>query len=142
MLVELSCTHNYPPMQKSHGDVGADLRVCQSVKLTPREVTAIRTGVTVEHIEPGYWLKLETKSGAAKNGLLVIGGVIDSGYRGEIVVLVLNTQKHQVVLNPGDSVAQMVIMAHYEPRQHMCVDGESIGVGGLTVRGSNGGVWR
>jgi deoxyuridine 5'-triphosphate nucleotidohydrolase len=75
--------------RKAHvHDAGWDLRSF-SAQIAPDGITRVRTGV-IAHIPPGYAGLLRERSSWAKAGLQVLGGVIDSGYTGEIIVLVRN----------------------------------------------------
>ena len=81
------------------------------VTVPPGERAGIPTGWAME-IPPGYEAQVRPRSGLAwRSGLTVVNapGTIDSDYRGEVVVLLVNLSKQPVVVQPGDRVAQMVI---------------------------------
>ena len=93
-------------------DLGYDLFALESVRLAPRETVKVRTGIAVEarDSETGAALGLlvRDRSSMAARGIATTGGVIDAGYRGEILVLMTNLGDAAVDLNAGDKIAQMV----------------------------------
>jgi dUTP diphosphatase len=100
------------PRQAYEGDAGLDLSACERVVLEPGERVTIPTGVAVE-IPEGYAGFVQPRSGlAARHGIGIVNapGLIDSGYRGEIRVVLLNTDReHAFVVEPGMRIAQLVI---------------------------------
>ena len=104
---------NWPvPTYAKPGDAGADLRITQDLVLHPGERKIVGTGVAVA-IPAGYVGFLHPRSGlAAKQGLSIVNspGTIDSGYRGEIMVALINHDpKETIELSRGDRIAQLVI---------------------------------
>ena len=95
------------------GDAGLDLATCERVELEPGERTVASTGLAVA-IPDGYAGFVQPRSGlAARSGVAVVNspGLIDSGYRGEIRVVLLNTDREQTfVAEPGDRIAQLVVL--------------------------------
>ena len=95
------------------GDAGLDLATCERVELGPGERTVASTGLAVA-IPDGYAGFVQPRSGlAARSGVAVVNspGLIDSGYRGEIRVVLLNTDREQTfVAEPGDRIAQLVVL--------------------------------
>ena len=95
------------------GDAGLDLVTCERVELGPGERTVALTGLAVA-IPDGYAGFVQPRSGlAARSGVAVVNspGLIDSGYRGEIRVVLLNTDREQTfVAEPGDRIAQLVVL--------------------------------
>jgi dUTP pyrophosphatase len=93
-------------------DLGYDLFALERVVLGPRDTVRIRTGISVEarHPETGVPLGLlvRDRSSMAGRGLATTGGVIDAGYRGEILVLMTNLADAVVELSPGEKIAQMI----------------------------------
>jgi dUTP pyrophosphatase len=106
------------PTRAHPGDAGLDLYALRSAVLQPGERASIRTGVAVE-IPPGQAGLVLPRSGlAARHGLMLVNspGLIDSGYRGELQVLLLNTDLRQAVgLAAGDRIAQLVLVAIETP---------------------------
>lgn len=97
------------PTQAKRFDAGYDLCSLENYTLAPQEREFFRTGIAVA-IPEGYVGYIKPRSGlAAKVGIDVLGGVIDSGYRGEIGVILLNTGESHCTIHPGDRIAQLVI---------------------------------
>lgn len=100
------------PSQAYEGDAGLDLAACESLVLQPGARAVIPTGLAVE-IPEGYAGFVQPRSGlAARHGIGVVNspGLIDSGYRGEIRVVLINTDREiPFVVEPGMRVAQLVI---------------------------------
>jgi dUTP pyrophosphatase len=94
------------------GDAGFDLTSCENVTLAPGERAVVGTGLAVE-IPLGYAGFVQPRSGlAARHGIGVVNapGLIDSGYRGEIRVVLLNTDAREPFeVEPGMRIAQLVI---------------------------------
>jgi dUTP pyrophosphatase len=106
------------PTRAYPGDAGLDLYSLEQVVLAPGERASVRTGVAVE-IPPGYAGLVLPRSGlAARHGIALVNapGLIDSGYRGELQVLLLNTDRGATcVLAAGDRIAQLVLIAVATP---------------------------
>jgi dUTP pyrophosphatase len=101
------------PTRAHDGDAGLDLYALEDAVLAPGERASVPTGVAVE-IPPGQAGLILPRSGlAARHGISVVNapGLIDSGYRGEIRVLLLNTDREQPFeLAAGDRIAQLVLV--------------------------------
>ena len=101
-----------PPSYALPGDAGADLRTTVDVELGPGERTVLPTGVAVAMPE-GYAAFVHPRSGlAARFGVSLVNtpGTIDSGYRGEIKIIVVNLDRtNPVTFKRGDRVAQLVL---------------------------------
>ena len=93
-------------------DLGYDVFALEAVRLEPRVTVRVRTGIAVEarHPETGTPLGLlvRDRSSMAARGLACTGGVIDAGYRGEILILMTNLSLETVQLKAGEKIAQMV----------------------------------
>jgi dUTP pyrophosphatase len=102
------------PRQAYAGDAGLDLATCEALELPPGERGVARTGLAVA-IPDGYAGFVQPRSGlAARHGVAVVTspGLIDSGYRGEIQVILLNTDRERTfVARAGDRIAQLVVLA-------------------------------
>lgn len=97
------------PTRAKEGDAGLDLYSVESCVIEPMERRAVRTGIAME-IPMGCVGLVWDKSGiAAKTGMTVRGGVIDSGYRGEIQVILSNLGDEASVITAGDKIAQLLI---------------------------------
>ncbi len=101
-----------PPSYAHPGDAGADLRAREDVVLAPGERRLVPTGVSIA-LPDGFVALIHPRSGlATKHGLTVVNapGTVDAGYRGEIAVTLLNTDRETAIeLRRGDRIAQMVI---------------------------------
>lgn len=102
------------PARSNPTDAGADLFGLEDFTLEPGERRTIRTGISLE-IPEGYYGRIAPRSGlASKHGLDVLAGVVDSGYRGEIKVVLLNTDKdNPFQARKGDRIAQLIIERHF-----------------------------
>lgn len=100
------------PSRAYDGDAGLDLAACEEAVLEPGGRAVVGTGLALE-IPAGYAGFVQPRSGlAARHGISVVNapGLIDSGYRGEIRVVLLNTDAHEsFVVTPGMRIAQLVI---------------------------------
>jgi dUTP pyrophosphatase len=107
------------PCQAYEGDAGLDLSACEGAVLEPGERAVVPTGIAVE-IPEGYAGFVQPRSGlAARHGIGIVNapGLIDSGYRGEIRVVLVNTDReHVFVVEPGMRIAQLVIAPVASPR--------------------------
>ena len=96
------------------GDAGLDLASVDEVVLGPGERATVATGLAVA-IPDGYAGFVQPRSGlAARHGITVVNspGLIDSGYRGEVKVVLLNTDRAEPFhVRPGDRIAQLVVVA-------------------------------
>jgi dUTP pyrophosphatase len=101
------------PTQAYEGDAGVDLSACESIRLGPGERAVVATGIAVE-IPAGYAGFVQPRSGlAARHGITIVNspGLIDSGYRGEIRVVLHNTDStDEFVVEPGMRIAQLVVV--------------------------------
>jgi len=100
------------PSYAHPGDAGADLMAAQEVELAPGERALVPTGVAIA-LPPGYVGLVHPRSGlAARLGVTVLNapGTVDAGYRGEIMVILVNHDRHHPVrIARGDRIAQLVI---------------------------------
>jgi dUTP pyrophosphatase len=107
------------PSRAYPGDAGLDLAACEPCELQPGERAVVATGLAVA-IPEGYAAFVLPRSGLARrHGLTIVNtpGLIDSGYRGEVEVTLLNTDPEEVFrVEPGMRVAQLVVLAVPEAR--------------------------
>ncbi len=93
-------------------DLGYDLFALESVLLAPRTTIKVRTGIAVEARNPAtgapLGLLVRDRSSMAARGIATTAGVIDAGYRGEILILMTNLGPTAVELKPGEKIAQMI----------------------------------
>jgi dUTP diphosphatase len=110
------------PTRAYEGDAGLDLSACERVELGPGERAVVGTGLTVA-IPAGHAGFVQPRSGlAARHGIAVLNspGLVDAGYRGELRVVLLNTDPaERFVVEPGMRIAQLVVVpvALPEPRE-------------------------
>ncbi|MBA3300443.1 MAG: dUTP diphosphatase [Thermoleophilaceae bacterium] len=101
------------PSRAHEGDAGYDLRALEECTLAPGERASVGTGIAVELPVGSAGLVLPRSGLAARHGISVVNapGLIDSGYRGEIRVLLLNTDRSgSFSVAPGDRIAQLVVV--------------------------------
>jgi dUTP pyrophosphatase len=102
------------PERAYSGDAGLDLAACERVELGPGERAVVGTGLAVA-IPDGYAGFVQPRSGlAARHGLTIVNspGLVDSGYRGELRVVLLNTDSVEpFVVEAGMRIAQLVVLA-------------------------------
>ena len=101
------------PARAYAGDAGLDLAACERVELGPGERALVGTGLAVA-IPDGYAGFVQPRSGlAARHGITIVNtpGLVDSGYRGELQVILLNTDGNEpFVVEPGMRIAQLVVL--------------------------------
>jgi dUTP pyrophosphatase len=101
------------PARAYTGDAGLDLAACAPIRLAPGERAVVPTGLAVA-IPEGYAGFVQPRSGlAAGHGIAVVNspGLIDSGYRGEIQVVLLNTDRARTfTAEAGERIAQLVVL--------------------------------
>jgi dUTP pyrophosphatase len=101
------------PTRAYDGDAGLDLAACARVELAPGERALVPTGLAVA-IPEGYAGFVQPRSGlASKHGISIVNtpGLVDSGYRGELVVILVNTDRQEpFVVEVGMRIAQLVVL--------------------------------
>lgn len=110
------------PARSNYGDAGWDLYSAARVTIAPGATKIIPTGIAME-IPYGWYGQIKSRSGLGAKGLVVTAGVVDSGYRGEIGIVAINTHIHTnnestdlnedngyFTFKPGDKIAQMVFL--------------------------------
>ena len=107
---------NYPPVRANPSDAGLDFRWCPkeasetALSIGPGESVLVPTGCTFG-IPHGYMMEIKNKSGVAYKRQLLVGAcVVDSGYEGEVFVNLHNIGTETQFLEPGDKVAQAVVV--------------------------------
>lgn len=125
------------PTRATPGSVGLDLYATTHVRLEPWRTAKIPVGIAVE-IPPGYEGQVRGRSGLAMAGLVVHQGTIDSDYRGEVGVIVLNSMNYPIKLKQGDRIAQLVIapIADVEPVEAVELSETERGAGGFGSTGA------
>ncbi len=128
------------PTRAHAGDAGLDLYACEAAHIGPGERWSVGTGIAVEVPEGHAGLVLPRSGLAREHGIALVNapGLIDSGYRGEVRVLLLNTDPAETFkVQPGERVAQLVIspIALPEPVEAEALGDSARGDGGF---GSSG----
>lgn len=128
------------PSRAHEGDAGLDLYACESAHIGPGERWGVGTGVGVEIPEGHAGLVLPRSGLARDHGIALVNapGLIDSGYRGELRVLLLNTDPAETFrVEPGDRIAQLLLtpIAGAEPVEASALTESARGEGGF---GSSG----
>ena len=136
LQVKLLRKNAIPPARKTDGSVGFDVAACldEKVVLQPRETRMIGSGFAIA-LEQGFCAYIYARSGLGiKSGIIPANcvGVIDSDYRGEIIVGLKNTSDEPFEISDGDRIAQMVISRCELPDVVLCDDLAE------TVRGGGG----
>jgi dUTP pyrophosphatase len=132
----INISENQLPAYETVGSAGMDLRanIDQAIELAPLQRKLIPTGLSIE-LPIGYEAQVRPRSGLAlKKGLTCLNspGTIDSDYRGEINVLLINLSSETQIIEPRERVAQMIV-AKYERVTFEEVDSLSV-----TIRGKGG----
>jgi dUTP pyrophosphatase len=109
------------PERAYSGDAGLDLSACERVELGPGQRAVVGTGLAVA-IPEGHAGFVQPRSGlAARHGITIVNapGLVDSGYRGELRVVLLNTDReHGFVVEQGMRIAQLVVVPVAEPEPY------------------------
>ena len=96
--------------QTSTGDTGYDLSAVEKVRVPSFGSAIIPVGLTLADITPGYWVRIEPRSGLGfKHSIQPHLGVIDNGYRGDLGVKLYNFHDDHYTVNAGDKIAQLVV---------------------------------
>ena len=117
MVIKIvNMSNNKLPEYSTEQSAGVDLRAytIKKISLKPLERTLVPTGLFIE-LPDGYEAQIRPRSGLAiKKGISVLNapGTIDSDYRGEIMVVLINLSNENVEINNGDRICQMVINRH------------------------------
>lgn len=103
----------FVPTRGHEGDAGLDLRTPYDVTIPKGKRVAIDTGVRYTDMPSGYYGKLESKSGLnVKHGIVCLGGILDSGYTGNIVVCLYNLSNEDYTFKRGDKIVQMLLLPY------------------------------
>ena len=128
------------PEYETEGSAGMDIRawIPEPITIEPGKRALIPTGLFME-IQPGYEVQLRARSGLAiRQGICLANGIgtIDSDYRGEVKVALINLGEEAFTVSSGDRIAQMVVCAYtraqIEPAQELAESGRGSGGFGST----------
>lgn len=125
------------PKRATNGSAGLDLSACieKSIEIHPGEILKVPTGIAIQICDNNYFAMICARSGLGINHGITLSngvGIVDSDYRGEICVGLINLSKEVYNINPGQRIAQMLIMP-----VSIC-DVEEVSELDETVRGKNG----
>src|SRR5574340_952184 len=95
------------------GDLATDLSAAEAVSLAAGETKAVGTGLAFE-FPPEFGALVEDRSGLALKGITTLAGVIDTGYRGELKVVLTNLGSKPFDIHPGDRIAQLRLVRRIE----------------------------
>ena len=129
-----------PPSRAHDDDAGLDLRSLEATRLAPGERASVGTGIAVAIPDGHAGLVLPRSGLAARHGIALVNapGLIDPGYRGELRVLLLNTDRVEALeIEPGDRIAQLLIVPFVaaEPIEATELDETRRGVAGFGSTG-------
>ncbi len=127
------------PTKGHPGDAGIDFYALETNVFPPNGQKNVATGVAVEIPEGYVGLIWDKSSISFQKGLKVMGGVIDAGYRGEIIMSLYNTTNQEQTIEKGFKIAQMIIQK-FEDCKIIEVEQLSDAVRGQGREGSTGGV--
>lgn len=120
------------PKRGSVHAAGLDICSIEVISIGPKQRVLARTGLAVA-IPPGFYGRIAPRSGlAAKNGLDVLAGVIDSDYRGEVCCLLYNTGDEVLNLDAGSKICQLIVEQIITPEAAWSIDLDE------TARGAGG----
>jgi dUTP pyrophosphatase len=134
LRIEIVAEDGMMPVHAKEGDAGADLRANEDVSIRTGNTVLVKTGVRLG-LPRGYVGLVCSRSGLAlKSSVFVLNapGVVDSGYRGEVGVILHNAGSSTFVVNKGDRIAQLMIQKFESPEWKMVVDLD------VTARGGDG----
>jgi dUTP pyrophosphatase len=108
--IHRQCPTDKLPVYKTPGSAGMDVCACTRGVIEPGEIQLVHTGLSVE-LPPGFEFQVRPRSGLALKGITVLNtpGTIDSDYRGEIGVILINLGREKFVIEAGDRIAQLVL---------------------------------
>ncbi len=109
MLLKIKKINELAILPKKHNknDAAYDFFSIEDIKLVAGQTSLIHTGICME-IPAGYYGQIQSRSSIALKGVFVTGGVIDSGYRGEIMVITNNISTDTYEVKKGDRIAQII----------------------------------
>ncbi len=98
------------------GDTGYDVYAVEDATIAPHSTQTVPIGLDIGFIEPGYWIRIESRSGLFfKHGITVFSGVIDASYTGMLGISLINNRNVPYTVKKGDRIAQLVVYKLLEP---------------------------
>ncbi len=124
------------PTRAHADDAGLDLYGAEDVSLQPGEGRMVKTGVAMA-VPQGYVGMVADRSSLARKGLKTAGGIIDAGYRGEVMIVLWNISREAVTLNRGERIAQLLAIPIATPavKEVNELDATKRGAGGFGSTG-------
>ena len=102
------------PTKNHDNDTGLDVYSVEEVTIPAKDSAVVGVGLKFAFIEPGFWVKIEGRSGLGfTHGILPHPGIIDEGYRGAAGVKLYNLSDKHYTIHPGDRIAQFVVYRNY-----------------------------
>ena len=102
------------PVKNHDNDTGMDVTSIEDITVPARGSAVVGVGLKFAYIEPGFWIKVEGRSGLGfKHGIMPHSGIIDEGYRGDAGVKLYNLTDVDYNVKAGERVAQFVTYANY-----------------------------
>ena len=110
------------PTKNHSNDTGLDVTSVVDITIPARGSAVVDVGLKFAYIEPGFWVKIEGRSGLGfKHGILPHPGIIDEGYRSDAGVKLYNLTDTDYQITAGDRIAQFVI---YQNHPVVCIEGD------------------
>jgi dUTP pyrophosphatase len=125
------------PTRSNSDDAGWDLYSITTRPIAPSQRVTIRTGISLQIPEEYVGLIWPRSGMSVKNGIDVLAGVVDSGYRGEIKVCLLNTSREWMDIKEGDRIAQILFqeVPHFKLQEVEILQNSDRGQGGFGSTG-------
>ena len=102
------------PVKNHDNDTGMDVTSIEDITVPARGSAVVGVGLKFAYIEPGFWIKVEGRSGLGfKHGIMPHSGIIDEGYRGDAGIKLYNLTDVDYNVKAGERIAQFVIYANY-----------------------------
>lgn len=92
------------------GDTGLDVTAVEDTVIPARGATIVPVGLKLGHVDPGYWIRIESRSGLQfKHNIHAFPGIIDNQYRGDMGIRLINNSDQNYKVTKGDRIAQLVV---------------------------------
>lgn len=101
------------PVFSTKYSVGFDISCPDNIIIKSDSIRLINSNLLIEKMPEDYYIRIEIRSSMAKKGLNVIGGIIDSDYRNEIKIFLINLSKEDIIINKNDRIVQFLICKNY-----------------------------
>jgi dUTP pyrophosphatase len=99
------------------GDTGYDVYAVEDAVIPAHSTGVVEVGLEIGYIEPGYWIRVESRSGLFfKYNITCFFGIIDNGYTGVLGISLINNGLHDYQVKKGDRIAQLVVYKLIEPK--------------------------